>query len=125
MFSCNRHETNLIMQGKFGGAVRKYDPKSGCPHKPGSKILVSSKFTRENPGKDTPIAEGMVVSVRPGTVGEFKKNDSLAKLDGFANAQSWYTYFARHVYPGVRDDEQVFHVQMRLTQIEKKPPKTA
>ncbi len=123
MFSCNRHETNLIMQGKLGGAVRRYDKKMGCPHRAGADILITSKFTRENPGTDTPIAEGQIVSVRPGSVGDFRRNDTVAQIDGFPNAVAWHTYFSRHVYPGIKDTEPVHHIQMRVTKIEKKPPK--
>ena len=121
MFSCNRHETRLIMEGHLTGAVRRYDNKMGCPHRPGAELVFTSPYMPGFEGQEVIIAKGRCMSVRPGTVAEFRKNDNIAHMDGFDNAISWHTHFSSQMYKGIRDTEPVFHLQVKVDEIEKNP----
>ncbi len=119
MFNCNRHETRLINGGTLHGVIRRYANDVGCPHDPGGEIIFTSKFLRKHEGKEVPFAKGTVVSVRPGTVGEFRRSDVIAQMGGYANGVAWHTYFATQQYPGIRDDERVYNIQVRVTDVDK------
>lgn len=121
MFSCNRHETRLLMENHLAGVVRRYSKDVGCPHVPGAQMVFTSRYMRGFEGQDVVVAKGRCVSVRPGTVGEFRKNDSIAHMDGFDNGVSWHTYFTTQMYKGIRDTEPVFHIQVKIDAIEKNP----
>ena len=120
MFSCTRKETQLIMQGQSCGVVRRYSDE-GCPHEPGGEIVFTSQYlpwTCDNPSP-VPFAKATVVSVRPGSVKKFKRDNEMAKRDGFANALDWYTHFSMMVYKGIGDDTPVHHVTFRLLEVDK------
>jgi len=120
MFSCTRTETRFVMEGKTAGAVRKY-PKGECPHKAGSQIAFTSKFLpwMEGDRKSVPFARGTIVSVRPGTVGSFRKDNRLAKQDGFANGNVWHGHLCQ-LYDGIKDDESVYHITFRVDKVDTK-----
>jgi hypothetical protein len=101
--------------------VRKYDPKAGCPHKTGAEIVLTSKFMPGLEGQSVPFARAQVINVRPGTAAQFRKDDSIAQMDGFENAQSWWGYFSTQMYKGIGDDEQVHHIRFHIIEMDKSP----
>lgn len=119
MFSCTRTETRLIINGKSCGVVRRYDGK--CPHKAGSEIVFTSKFLpwlAQDDERSIPFAKGIVVSVRPGTVGGFRKDNTMAERDGFSNGAVWHGHLNQH-YRGIGDDVPVHHVTFKLEEVDK------
>lgn len=112
MFSCTRHETVAIRQGRSTGAVRRY--LGECPHKPSSMIKLSSKYVDGANGREIVFATATVVSVRPGTVGQFRKDKALAEKDGFESGPAWYTHLKRFLYKDARDGEKVYHVSFKI-----------
>ena len=121
MFSCNRNETRRILEGKAVGAVRKYDPKVGCPHKPGSELILTSKFMPGFEGQSVPFAKAEITSVRPGTAAQFRKDDHIGQMDGYKNAAAWWAYFSGQMYAGIKDSEPLHHVQFRILEMDKDP----
>jgi len=120
MFSCTRTETRLIVEGKCAGVVRRYE-RGACPHAVGSQIVFSSKFLPWLPHDDDrsiPFAQGTIVSVRPGTVGQFRKDQRLAETDGFANGPVWHGHL-NQLYKGIGDDASVYHITFKLEEIDK------
>ena len=118
MFSCTRTETGFVMNGKTAGAVRRY-PEGDCPHAPGGQIIFSSKYLPWVPGnKSIVFAKGTIVSVRPGTVERFRKDNRLAEQDGFANAAVWHGHL-NQLYKGIKDDEFVYHITFRVDEVDK------
>ena len=123
MFSCNRHETRRMLEGRAVGAVRKYDSAEGCPHKSGAEIVLTSRFMPGFEGQAVPFARAQVVTVRPGTAAQFRKDDHIGQMDGYENAAAWWAYFSGHMYRGVKDSEKLYHVQFRIIQMDKNPQK--
>lgn len=121
MFSCNRYETRKILENKAVGVVRKYDPKMGCPHTIGSEIVLVSKFMPGFEGQSVPFAKAQIVSVRPGTAAQFRKDDHVGQMDGYSNAAAWWGYFSGQMYKGTKDSELLHHIQFRVTEVEKHP----
>lgn len=118
MFSCTRHETHAFREGKAIGAVRRYDGPEGCPHEAGAEIMLSSKFIPGNPaGQEVVFAKAKVVSVRPGTVMQFRKDKMLAEQDGFGSSPSWHGHLVNILYKGIRDDAKVYHVTFRIEEM--------
>jgi|GEM_PF-5551904 len=120
MFSCTRTETRLIMEGKCAGIVRRY-PKGTCPHSANGELVFTSKFLPWTPddGKPIPFGKATVVSVRPGTVAQFRKDKRLPITDGFANGEVWFGHLSQF-YGGISDDESVCHITFRVNEIDKK-----
>jgi hypothetical protein len=114
MFSCNRHETKQIMAGKADGATRKYDT---CPHKAGNEIVLTSKFL-DRSERSIPFAKAIVTSVRPGTVGEFRRDQSVAEMDGYPNGEVWVGQM-RVMYPGLADADKLTHIRFRITELDR------
>jgi len=115
MFSCSRTETKLINEGRCCGVVRRYPPNE-CPHKPGSLLQFSSSFLPEMPPSDNTqvvFATATIVSVRPGTVASFRKDDMLARQDGFENGPVWHGHLNQY-YKGIPDDASVYHITFRI-----------
>jgi len=111
-------ETGLILEGKASGVVRRYG--ESCPHEPGNEIVFTSKYLAgtKDPTQEVPFAKGQVVSVRPGTVGQFRKDKMLAEKDGYANGNVWYGHMSQ-LYKGISDDTQVHHVSFRIVELDK------
>lgn len=114
--STTRYETGKLMNGQAEGVTRMY--LSGCPHKPGDEVILSSKFL-DGSGEDKGYAAATIKSVRPCTVDERKRDDRLAKLDGFPNGPSWYGHFER-MYGEQRPDAMTYRLQLRIEEMEKK-----
>ena len=123
MFFCTRRETKLIMEGRSCGFVRRYSPPEGCPHKSNSQIVFTSKYLPWTPddGKSIPFAKATVVSVRPGTVGSFRRDNRQAGDDGFANGEVWVGHLRQiRGYEDIDDAAPVYHVKFRIDEIDKK-----
>lgn len=120
MFQCTRTETRLFMEGKSGGVVRKYG--GDCPHKAGNDIVLTSKYLpwTGDDGKSVPFAKGVIVSVRPGTVARFRKDKMIAQTDGFGSPPAWHGHL-NMLYQGIRDDESVHHITIRIDAVDKDP----
>lgn len=115
MFALNRFETKQIMSGRAGGCARKYGDE--CPHKPGDEIVLSSRFL--SPADNSiPFAKAQVVSVRPGTVAEFRRNPMIAEMDGYPNGEVWFGQM-NVMYKGLKEDEKMHHIKFRILEIDK------
>jgi hypothetical protein len=57
-------------------------------------------------------------------VGQFRKDDNLAKQDGFANGQVWHGHL-NQFYNGIMDSENVYHITFRLDEIDKDAGRTS
>ena len=115
MFACNRLETKLIMGGEATGVCRKYG--DSCPHVPGAEIVLTSKFL-DNSGRNIHFAKATIISVRPGTVGQFRRDKRQAKRDGYANGEHWHGNLSQ-MYKGMRDTDKMYHLTFQITQIDK------
>lgn len=116
MFELNRFETKQVMEGSASGCARKYGNE--CPHKPGSEIVLTSRFL-DSSGRSIPFAKANVVSVRPGTVGEFRRDPMIAEMDGYPNGEVWFGQLSQ-MYRGMKDSEKIFHIRFMITDIDKK-----
>ncbi len=117
MLHCTKHEERLIKSGKSNGVVMRYDPSSGCPHEPGGTItFIGTK--KDTNGRPEPFAEGIVVSVRPGTVRAMADDSDLVKADGFGTGHSWKSHL-RVKYRGIRDSARVYHIKFRVKDVKK------
>ena len=121
MFSCNRYETRRILEGRAVGAVRKYDPRMGCPHKTKAEIVLTSRFMPGLEGQSIPFSMAEITSVRPGTAAQFRKDDHIGQMDGYDNAAAWWTYFSNEMYRGIKDEEPLHHIQFRIIEMDKNP----
>lgn len=122
MFFVTRTETKLIMEEKSAGIVRRYQ-RGECPYKVGDEIVFTSRFIPwMRDANSVPFAKATVTSVRPGTIGSFRKDDRQAKHDGFANANTWYAHL-NQFYLGIKDDDPACHLSFRLTEIDKQAGK--
>lgn len=120
MFDLNRFETKQVMQGRATGFTRKYGDT--CPHVPGAEIILTSKFL-DRYGKSIPFARAQVVSVRPGTVGEFRRDSMIADIDGYPNGEVWHGQM-NMMYKGVKDTEKMHHIKIRIIEIDKQAGRT-
>jgi len=118
MFSCNRHETRCFLEGRATGAVRRYSEDHGCPHEPGSEIVLTSPFL-DGKGTHIPFAKAVVISVRPGTLAQFARDEGIARMDGFRVAKEWESWVKKILYPGIHDDAKVYHLKLRLSDVDK------
>jgi len=121
MFPCTRNETRLIMEDKACGVVRPY-PDGACPHRVGSELVFTSKFLpwMGDSDQSVPFAKATIVSVRPGTIGAFRKDDQLAERDGFANGEVWLGHLRQIPgYEDIGDDVSAYHITFRLIEVDK------
>lgn len=114
MFACTRLETKQIMAGKVCGIVRRY---SDCPHVRGERLVFTSKFL-DNSGRNIPFATAEVQTVRPGTIGEFKRDPIIARMDGYANGEHWLGQL-KQLYPGISDTDKVYHIKFFMKEMDK------
>lgn len=114
MFALNRHETKQIMSGKASGAARKYDV---CPHKAGAEIVFTSKYL-DTSGRSIPFAKATISSVRPGTVGQFRRDQMVAAMDGYENGEHWFGMMSI-MYPGLQDSDEITHIKFRITEMDR------
>jgi hypothetical protein len=115
MFTCNRWETKVIMEGRASGCSRVYG--NGCPHRIGGELVLTSRYL-DLEGRDIPFAKAQVVSIRPGTVGEFRRDKMLAEIDGYANGEVWFGQM-NQMYKGLKDTDKVYHIKFRIIEIDK------
>lgn len=117
MFSLSRHETKLVMSGKATGAARVY---SDCPHKPGNEIYLSSRtIDASGARRSITFAKAQIISVRPGTVGQFRRDPMIAEMDGYANGESWRAQLGVR-YKGIKDTDNITHIKFRILQMDTK-----
>ncbi|MBN2258209.1 MAG: hypothetical protein JW704_10345 [Anaerolineaceae bacterium] len=115
MFSCNRLETQLIMEGRASGVARKYG--KDCPHVVGAELVLTSD-TLDGSGRHIPFARATVTSVRPGTVGQFRKDKIQAEKDGYQSGEHWYGNL-RQMYRGLNDTDKMHHISFLIIEIDK------
>lgn len=117
MFSLTRRETGRVMSGLASGCARKYD--GGCPHKPGGEIVLTSKYIdASGQGRSIPFAKVEVVSVRPGTVGEFRMDPVIAEIDGYENGEVWFGQMSQ-LYRGLKNTDEIYHIKWRVLEIDR------
>lgn len=116
MFACNRHETRMLMEGKASGVVRKYG--DACPHNVGDEIALTSLYLDESK-RNIPFCKAAVISVRPGTVGQFKQDPMIAEMDGYPNGLVWFGQINQMYGGTLTDDDKVFHLKLRIEEIDK------
>lgn len=105
------------MTGMATGCTRKYG--DNCPHRPGAEIVFTSKSMDLTGGdRSIPFARAQVVTVRPGTVGEFRRDPMIAEMDGYENGEVWYGQM-KVLYGGLRDSEKMHHIKFRIIEIDK------
>ena len=114
MFALTRYETKVIMEGKASGCARKYD---NCPHAVGAEIVLTSKFLDQS-GRSIPFAKATVVSIRPGTVQQFKADPMIAEMDGYPNASVWAGQM-RVMYGTLKDTDKITHIKFRITELDR------
>jgi len=114
MFNCNRVETSRLMDGQATGVARVYDE---CPHVVGGEIVLTSKFLDDS-GRSIPFAKATIVSVRPGTFGEFRHDSMIPEMDGYANGEEWAGHMRRW-YPAIGDSVKMFHLKLRVFEMDK------
>lgn len=116
MFACNRHETRMFMEGKATGVVRKYGDT--CPHMVGDVIALTSQYLDESK-RNIPFCKATIISIRPGTIGQFRGDPMIAEMDGYANGNVWLGQM-NQIYGGIlTNDDKVFHLKLRLEEIDK------
>lgn len=116
MFACNRHETRVFMEGKAVGVVRKYGDT--CPHTVGEEIALTSQYLDDSK-RNIPFCKGTIVSIRPGTVGQFKGDPMIAEMDGYPNGRVWFAQLNQMYGNILTDDDKVFHLKLRLEEMDK------
>lgn len=115
MFHCTRTEMKLIMDGKASGVVRKYE--GNCPHDVGSQLVFTSDVLDDS-GRQIPFCEATIISVRPGTVGQFESDEMIPQMDGFDNGSMWAAHLSV-LYGGLKKTDHVFHIRFKIDQIDK------
>lgn len=115
MFACTRLETKMVMEGRASGVVRKYG--DSCPHFRGEKIVLTSKFL-DLSGRSIPFAKVEVMTVRPGSIGEFRRDPFISQIDGYDNGEHWMGQM-RMLYPGTNEDEKVFHIKFNVVELDR------
>jgi len=122
MFSVTTYELKRLRSGEADGCTRRYP--SGCPHKIHDQIPLVEE---QKKGSQNPFCIAVLMSVRPGTVGERRRDTAearrLALADGFENPAAWYEHF-RMMYgaSGIKEDTQVFRLQFHIKEMEKEKP---
>lgn len=123
MLSVTRHELAKLLSGEADGVTREYPGPGGCPHKPGDKMILSSRASDPENKQEMPFAGATVMTVRPCTIGERRKDNRLAKLDGFSGGEDWYMHFSKILYRRDFDPSQMTHrLQLRIEKMEKDEP---
>lgn len=121
MFHCTGFETRQIMAGKATGVVRRYDKQ--CPHEVGAEIVFTSKMidrqAPETGPREIPFARVTVVSVRPGSVREFRDDLMIAEMDGHANGNTWFEHH-RKFYGSIKDTDKLFHIKFKVIEMDKR-----
>ncbi|MFA5213343.1 MAG: hypothetical protein WC406_08420 [Methanoregula sp.] len=115
MFSCTLNETKLIQEGKALSVTRPCP--AGHPYTVGGKLLFTSEFVAHT-GKETPFAVGTIISVRPITVGEMRRDKRLCQMDGFSGPPEWYGHL-RQRYKTLRDEDKLVRLQFKLEEMDK------
>ena len=114
MFALTRHETKQIMAGQAGGVARIYDV---CPHEIGMQMHMTSKFLDQS-GRSIPFVKVQIVSLRPGTCGQFRKDQQQAKTDGYENAAMWHGQM-NVMYQGIKDSAKMTHIKFRVLELDR------
>ena len=113
MFVCNRHETRAFSTGAASGVVRKGE----CNHVVGDTLTLVSKYID---GSDNSVKFGTatVLSVRPGTIGKFRKDGMIAEMDGYPNCEVWFGTI-NQMYSGMLSDgDQAYHLKLKIDSID-------
>ena len=88
------------MEGKASGLTRKYHGQ--CPHQVRGELILTSRFLELDEERPIPFAKATIISVRPGTVGEFRRNNVQAQKDGYDNGNHWLGNMSM-MYRGLKD----------------------
>lgn len=122
MFAVSNYELMKLRAGEADGCTRRYP--AGCPHKIGDQIPLVEE---QRKGDLNPFCIAVLLSIRPGTVGDRRRDTPeakrLARADGFDSPAAWYQHF-RMMYgaAGIQDNTQVYRMQFRIKEMEKGEP---
>lgn len=115
MLSCSRVETKYITEGTATSITRMWaDP---MPYAVGGEVILSSRFVG-NGERELPFAKGVIVSVRPVTVGEMRRSERLCQMDGFSNSSDWHAHLCTR-YPGTEDYMRMVRLQLKIEDMDK------
>ncbi len=115
MFSCSRNETQLIQDGIATSVTRQYP--AGHPHKVGAQIIFTSSHVSHGDG-EVPFAVGRIISIRPSSVAEMRRDERLCRMDGFRSCAEWFGHFKKR-YPVFSDDTPVVRLQFKIEEMDK------
>ena len=104
------------MEGKATGFSRKYHNE--CPHKRGEIIVLTSKFL-DSSGRNIPFAKVEVQTVRPGTVGRFRRDSIIAEMDGYGNGEHWVGQMRQLYGRRLNDSDSIFHIKFNAVQMDR------
>ncbi len=105
-------ETKKILSGKSDGITRLL--RQGCPYQPGQNLLLA--YDEPVTHNQVPYAMVQIRSIRPGSVGERKHDDRLAKMEGFTNGSAWYNHF-RKLYGDSDPSAQCHRIQFTVIKL--------
>jgi hypothetical protein len=119
-FTLDRYEVGKVLSGEASAVSRLYDATVGCPHAPGTKIVLTSPHAPAPvtglPTQDNPIAMATITAVQTETVDARKRNERAAVMEGFESATAWYTHF-RQLYGDLHDDTPITRLTFRIEQM--------
>jgi hypothetical protein len=119
----DRFETGKILSGEATALSRVYDRETGCPHVPGTVVVLASPHVPPLPGvalgPDTPVARATITAVDRAGVGERRQDDRRALLEGFEHARAWYVHF-QSLYGPMSDMTPVNRLTLRLDEVFKR-----
>lgn len=119
-FSLDRFEVGKVLSGEASAVSRLYDKDVGCPHAPGTKIVLSSTHASAPveglPTTDNPVAMATITGVQTETVDARKRNERAAIMEGFESAVAWYTHF-RQLYGDLSDNTPITRLTFRIDEM--------
>ena len=116
MLACNQFETRQIMEGVATGVTRKYH--GSCPHQVKGELVLTSRYLEPDGNRPIPFARATITSIRPGTAGQFRRDNIQAKKDGYQSGAHWFGNINR-MYNGIKDSDEMHHLSFRIVQIDK------
>jgi hypothetical protein len=116
MLSCSRNETKLIQNGKATSLTRLWADPS--PYVVGNPVVLTSRYVGVPEEGEIPFAIATIVSIRPVTVGEMRRDARLCQMDGFRNPAEWLGHLQTR-YRGIADSARLVRLQLRIDEMDK------
>jgi hypothetical protein len=116
----DRFETGKILAGEATAISRLYDKDGGCPHAPGTVVMLASPHAPPLPGAtfgpEVPVARATITTVDRTGLGERRQDDRKAILEGFEHSRAWYVHF-QQMYGPMNDMTPVHRLTLRIDEI--------